>query len=261
MKTSLCAFCLACAILCAPSPAAAEAGMTGEEIVRQYKMIADYHSRYLEPSGVILPGLWSNVRKTAFTKDAIVLAALSRGYPNCRAVSKQELTEIIRRFYPEVNDVQQARHLASQKGWYVESGTRGDIASKGLRPGEYLLKTLERPYPGFAADRREASADFDALKRQYDCRCACCGSKEGEPHRYSKSVRTVLQQGHMDPSRPLSADNMIPQCEICNRADRNWWVYDKRGRVVGIGCAQVVKRCPRKLKEEIFEMLREELGK
>jgi hypothetical protein len=235
--------------------------MQKEEIIKQYNIISDYHRRFLASKGVLLPGLWSNSQKTAFTKDAIVLVALSRGYPNCQIVTKQELTEIIRQFYPEVNDVQQARHLGRQKGWYIESGTRGDIVSKKLNPGEYLLKTLEQPYPGFTHERREISTDFDTLKKQYDYRCACCGSKEGEPHRYSKSVKTVLHQGHMDPSKPLTPDNMIPQCDICNRPDRNWWIYDKRGRVVGIGNAFVVKRCSRQLKEEIFEMLKDELGK
>jgi len=234
--------------------------MTRNEIVNQYNLISNYHSKYLKASGVQLPGLWTNGARTNFTKDAIVLAALSRGYPNCRIVSKNELTEIIRQYYPDVNDVQQARHLGRQKGWFIESGTRGDIVSRHLSPGEYLLKTLEKPYPGFTHERREISADFEALKAAYDYRCACCGSREGEPHRYSKTVKTVLQQGHMDPTKPLSLDNMIPQCEICNRADRNWWIYDKRGRVVGVGNSFVIKRCSKEMKKEIFLMLKDELG-
>jgi hypothetical protein len=98
----------------------------------------------LSNAGVQLPKLWANDSHTNFTKDAIVLAALSRGYPHCHIVSKEELTHIIREFYPNVNDVQQARHLGRQKGWYIESGTRGDIVSKELRPGEYRLKTLKQ---------------------------------------------------------------------------------------------------------------------
>ena len=234
--------------------------MEKEEIIKQYGIIADYHRRFLSSRGVHLLGLWSNLQKGMFTKNAIVLATLSRGYPHCQIVTKQELTEIIRQFYPDVNDVQQARHLGKQKGWYIESGTRGDIASSKLNPGEYLLKTLEQPYPGFKYERRKSSVNFDILKKQYDYRCACCGSKEGEPHRYSKSVKTVLHQGHMDPSKPLTPDNTIPQCDICNRPDRNWWVYDKRGRVVGIGDAYVVKRCSKKLKKETFEMLKKEIA-
>ena len=38
----------------------------------------------------------------------------------------------------------------------------------------------------------------------------------------------------MDPSKPLEPGNIIPQCEKCNRADRNYWIYDEKGRVVGI---------------------------
>ncbi len=29
---------------------------------------------------------------------------------------------------------------------------------------------------------------------------------------------------------------------ICNRADRNYWVYDERGRVVGVASAKVIER-------------------
>ena len=47
-----------------------------------------------------------------------------------KEVSKQELTDFIRQFYPETNDVQQARHLSKQKGYNIISGTRGDINEK-----------------------------------------------------------------------------------------------------------------------------------
>ena len=234
--------------------------MTKTEIIAQYELVKEYHTKFLAQSGVSLPKLWTNDSKTSFTKDAIVLAALSRGYPNCQVVSKNELTSIMREYYPETNDVQQARHLGRQKGWYIESGTRGDLVSQRLRSGEYLLKTLEEPYPGFTHERREVSADFDALKKSYDYKCACCGSEEGHPHRYIKNVTTVLQKGHMDPAKPLTPENTIPQCEIFNRPDRNWWIYDKYGRVIGIGNAYVIKRCSPEMKKEIFEMLKKEFG-
>lgn len=235
--------------------------MTEKEIREQYKLIKEYHEKYLEGHGVQLPNL---ERNGEFTKDALVLAYLSRNYPDTAIVSKDELTEFIRRFDPKVNDVQQARHLAAQKGWYILSGTRKDNESLGLKDGEYKLKTLEQCYPGFTRQRREFLAGddyFEELKKQYDYRCATCGSKEGEQHRYWKNTKTILQKGHMDPSKPLEPGNIIPQCEKCNRADRNYWIYDEKGRVVGIANEKVVDKCPKSLKIKIYERLKAELEK
>lgn len=235
--------------------------MTDLEIERLYALIKQYHEKYLDKHGVILPNLR---RDGKFTKDALVLTYLAQGYPNTVKVSKDELTDFIRRYDPSVNDVQQARHLAAQKGWYILSGTRKDNESLGLKAGEYWLKNLTEHYPGFTHERREFLAGddyFESLKKQYDYRCATCGSKEGEPHRYWKNTITVLQKGHMNPSKPLEPGNIIPQCEKCNRADRNYWIYDEKGRVIGIANEKVIDKCPKSLKTKIFWRLKEELNK
>ena len=234
--------------------------MTDCEIEAIYALIKEYHEKYLKCHGVQLPNLR---RGDSFTKDALVLVYLTQGYPNTAIVSKDELTDFIRQYDHSVNDVQQARHLAAQKGWYILSGTRKDNESLGLKPGEYQLKNLVEYYPGFTHERREYLAGddyFEELKRQYDYRCATCGSQEGEPHRYWKNTITVLQRGHMDPSKPLAPGNIIPQCEKCNRADRNYWIYDEKGRVIGVANEKVIDKCSKDLKKKIFLRLKEELN-
>lgn len=235
--------------------------MNDDEIIKLYALIKQHHEKYLSKHGVILPSL---KRDGEFTKEALVLTYLAQGYPNTVKVSKDELTQFIRRFYPSVNDVQQARHLAAQKGWFILSGTRKDNESLELKAGEYWLKSLVEYYPGFTHERREFLAGddyFDNLKKQYDYRCATCGSREGAPHRYWKKTITVLQKGHMDPSKPLEPGNIIPQCDKCNRPDRNYWIYDEKGRVIGIANEKVVDKCPRSLKLKIYMRLKEELNK
>ena len=197
-------------------------------------------------------------RGQEYTKDALTLVYLAYHYPDTRIVTKEELTAFIRLYDPNVLDVQQARHLGAQKGWFILSGTRSDNTSVCLHPGEYLLKTLERPYPGFTAERRGACLDDDtweALKRAYGYRCACCGCQEGAPHRYWKNQIVHLQKGHMDPSKPLTADNTIPQCEICNRPDRNYWVYDKKGRVIKIANPKVIDSASELVQRDIYARL------
>lgn len=229
--------------------------LSDQEISELYALICHYHNIYLAKEGVRLPKLR---RGQEYTKDALTLVYLAYHYPDTRIVTKEELTAFIRLYDPNVLDVQQARHLGAQKGWFILSGTRSDNTSVCLHPGEYLLKTLERPYPGFTAERRGACLDDDtweALKRAYDYRCACCGCQEGAPHRYWKNQIVHLQKGHMDPSKPLTADNTIPQCEICNRPDRNYWVYDKKGRVIKIANPKVIDSASELVQRDIYARL------
>lgn len=229
--------------------------MTDKEILETYKLIERNYKQHLEQFGVVLPKLF---RGNNYTKDALTLVYLACGYPNTRIVSKKELTKFIQQYYPNVLDVQQARHLAAQKGWYILSGTRKDLCSSNLRAGEYQLISLEECYPEFTAERRVEIVDTDEwenLKRQYDYRCACCGSKEGEPHRYWKNTLTVLQKGHKDPNKPLVAGNIIPQCEKCNRPDKNYWIYDDKGRVVALANEKIIEQSSPKVQKEVYMRL------
>ena len=226
-----------------------------EAIRLTYELICEYHEKYLKQYGVKLPKLFNGKN---YTKDALTLVYLAQGYPVTRIVSKSELTEFIRLFDASVLDVQQARHLGAQKGWFILSGTRNDNNSVTIAPGEYQLATMEKPYPGFTAARREEVVDGDYwenLKKDYGYRCACCGSKEGEPHRYWSNTITVLQKGHKDPNKPLEPGNIIPQCEKCNRPDRNYWIYDDKGRVVRIANVKVIDNCSKQIQKEMYTRL------
>jgi len=226
--------------------------ITEEAILATYNLLKQYHTLYLANSGVVLPGLKV---KNQYTKNALVLIYLAQDYPNTHLVTKDELTEFVRSFYPKTNDVQQARHLGAQDGWFILSGTRGETE---IPASTYKLVTLEKSYPNFTKERRSCSIndeEWESLKKQYSYKCACCGSEEGKPHRYHPTITTQLQKGHMDPTKPLEVGNIIPQCQICNRPDRNWWKYDKNGRVVGIASVDVVKRCGKVLQQQILKFL------
>lgn len=230
--------------------------MKNEEIVATYKILQEYHNKFLKKRGVVLPNL---KRGDDFTKYALVLVFLARNYPNTSVVTKNELTQFIRQYYKDTNDVQQARHLAAQKGWYIISGTRGDNNSLELNSGEYKLISLEESYPDFTKERREYKEDgdyFESLKKQYGYCCATCGSEEGKPHKHWKNTITVLQRGHMNPLKPLEEGNIIPQCDKCNRADRNYWVYDKKGRVIAIANEKVIDKCSLSIQKKIYERLK-----
>ncbi len=218
-----------------------------------YEKICRCHQRHLKKHGVKLPELKN--RKGNFTKDALVLIYLSRNYPNTKKASKRELTKFIREYYPDTNDMQQARHLGAQKGWRVLAGGRDNIV-RSLKRGEYQLHTLKQPYPNFTCGRRQIK-DFkwSDVKKSYSHRCATCGSKEGMPHFHWPAAKTILQKAHKNPELPLTAENTIPQCQKCNRADRNRRVYDDKGRVVRLAAAHVLARCSESVQKKAYKIL------
>lgn len=225
--------------------------LSDAEIEKQYALVENYHKTYLEMHGVKLPKLH---QKGHYTLDGLVLVYLSLGYPDTKAVTKEELTQFIREYYPNTNDVQQARHLGAQKGFFIASSRRND--KEQLPPGTYKLISLEKIYPNFTSKRRQATLnDWDALKKSYGNRCATCGSKEGSASFMWPNVITQLQKAHMNPNKELSDDNVIPQCQECNRADRNNWVYDKKGRVIQIANALVIQNCDEDVQYEIYKLL------
>ncbi len=232
--------------------------LSENSIISIYKNISDYHDKYLKQYGVKLPNLYNSEGK--FTKDSLVLVYLAYGYPKTRNVTKEELTKFIRSFYPDTNDVQQARHLGAQSGWWIVAGGRDNIVLN-IKRGTYQLYTLEQPYPGFKKGHRIAQIDnWEEIKQKYNYRCATCGSQEGKPHFHWPATKTVLQKAHLDPNKPLVAGNIIPQCQKCNRADRNRWVYDDKGRVIKLADANFVKNFDVEVRRKIYKILYKEFG-
>lgn len=234
--------------------------MTDKEIQDTYDLVKKYHNDHLKTHGVKLPALkWGK----NYTKYALTLVYLAEGYPNTKVVTKNQLTTFLMNYFDDINDVQQARHLGAQYGFYILSGTRGD-SEVGLKDGEYKLSTLETPYPGFTAEKRESNLtddEWESLKKEYGYRCACCGSKEGERHLLWPATITKLQKGHMNPSKPLAKGNVIPQCSKCNQPDKNYWVYDAKGRVIKIANASVVEKSSAEVQKQIYEILKKKFDK
>ncbi len=232
--------------------------VTTEAIEKQYELIKQYYQKFLKKFGVKLPTLRNG--KGELTKNSLVLVYLSFGYPKTRVVSKIELTNFIRKFDPNVPDVQQGRHLAAQDGWWIVSGGRDNIVLK-VPSGYYQLYTLEAPYPDFKQGHRlKEIKGWDELKLKYHNRCATCGSEEGKPHLHWSGTKTSLQQSHLDPRKPLKPGNIIPQCQKCNRADRNRWVYDEKGRVIKLAYAKFVLNFDEDIQQRIYQILNKKYG-
>lgn len=117
---------------------------------------------------------------------------------------------------------------------------------------------MEKPYPAFHGHRVKETEGWEGLKRQYGHRCATCDSKEGEYNIHWPNTITRLQKAHLNLIKPLVPSNIIPQCEKCNRADRNNWVYDERGRVIKLANPIVIKRSNKEIRRKVYKILSEE---
>lgn len=180
-------------------------------------------------------------------------------------MSKEDLTNFLGEYGERPNDVQQARHLGQQKGWYIISGQRRDKECEeyNVKPGEYALISVEKHYPNFTNLKRTdnlSGDEWEFLKKQYNYRCATCGSVEGEPNIHYPNITTQLQKGHKDPNKSLELGNIIPQCDQCNRQDRNNFVYNDKGRVIKIANPQFVLRSDKKIKKTIYDLLKKDYG-
>ena len=150
--------------------------------------------------------------------------------------------------------------MGAQSGWWIVAGGRDNIILN-IKRGSYQLYTLEQPYPLFKKGHRVAdTADWEKIKEKYNFRCATCGSQEGKPQFHWPATKTVLQKAHMDPNKPLVAGNIIPQCQKCNRGDRNRWVYDDKGRVIKLADANFVRNFDKKVREKIYRILYKEFN-
>ena len=227
--------------------------LNDSEIQNIYDSISAHHKKFLDKFGVKMPKLKD--ANGHYIKDALVLVYLARNYPKTRPVSKNELTQFVRNYHPNTPDVQQARHLGAQSGWWIVAGSRENIVLK-VKRGFYQLYKLDEPYPGFTKGHRiSITDDWDEIKKRYNYRCATCGSQENQPHLHWTGTKTVLQKAHMDSTKSLIAGNIIPQCQKCNRGDRNRWVYDDKGRVIKLADAGVIKSCDKDVKLRVYRIL------
>ena len=132
-------------------------------------------------------------------------------------------------------DSLQIRHLGCQNGFNLLKGK--DVGPNGtiVKRSHYMLLNLSKVFNGFCKEKRKEKIDtnnWDELKKEYQYRCVNCGSIENKPMRWNGNQITILQQGHMDPRRPLTNDNVIPQCSFCNQQYKNKAVFNKRGFVI-----------------------------
>jgi hypothetical protein len=229
-----------------------------KELQECYEALKHAHEKHLKPMGVELTAFR---RGGLYTQRSLALIALylRLGQP----VTKRELTNFVRKYVEGEADVQDGRHLANTQGWYVLSTQRNDVGTENWPKDSYGLISITEKYPAFSGHREGTlkSDEWARLMKKFENRCSLCGSEEGKSNLRNKSVITQLQQGHKDPTKPLSLNNCLPQCQECNRPLQQKFIFDDKGRPKAISKADLIFKSPLNIQVEVFNLLKAQFEK
>lgn len=224
--------------------------MSPDEIEKWYKQLKEEYDTNLAQYGVKFPA--ENSIKALW----LIFLRKNKGV----LVHKDTISSFVASVNPKAGKDQQVRHLASD-GWYVlNKGDRFPDKKGGVPSGYHVLVTTESPKPTFLFKSlkragRIAAKDFKQLKVAYGFRCATCGSQEGKPHLLEPDKKTELQQGHKNPHKPLTLENSIPQCQVCNGVYLDDYIFDDKGRIIAVASEKPVLRADKEIREEIKKAL------
>lgn len=232
-----------------------------------HEKITQSYYTFLQPYGV--RALWrDDYKKLDLLQGEDFVNALDRKelqliflyeYIGC-LVHKDMVSAFVRKHIPNAAFDQQVRHLGTQYNWYVlNKGNKIPDKDEVVPSGYNYLVSLETPNPKAVAQAlkragRLAAKTFDELKIAYSNKCATCGMEEGKKDPRDNTV-VSLQQGHMDPRKPLTLSNTIPQCSYCNQTYRDYFRFNEYGRVVAVNNPEILLQSPRDIQDEMIEVL------
>lgn len=232
--------------------------LTTEEIESIYIEIKQNHDLYLKKHNVKMPSL--KTQKGEYNSKALWLVFLYKHQKYF--IHKDLISDFVVSVIPTAAKDQQIRHLA-EDGWYVLN--KGEIVPREnikVPSGYHLLFDISVPKPTFLQSQlkrvgRLGASSFEDLIVVYDNKCATCGAERYKKHpRFPEKV-VELQQGHMDPNKPLTLENTIPQCQICNQTYKDYFVFDNNGYIKKINNPNFVLKSTIDVQHRIFELLKQ----
>ena len=170
------------------------------------------------------------------------------------------ISKFIRKYKPTAALDQQVRHLGTQLFWNVlNRGMKVPDTDIYVPSGYHYLVSIETPNPKVVATAlrragRLMAKNFEELKVVYEGKCATCGREEGKKDTRNGLI-VSLQQGHMNPRKPLTIENTIPQCQYCNQQYRDHFVFNEHGRVIAVNNPLILLKSPKDVQDEMIEVL------
>ena len=217
---------------------------TPDELQIAWLDVRDIHQRFLLKHGVKIP----NTDQYSTHSKSIWLSVLHHYFG--QFVNKNLISDICKRDYPELGHDQQVRHL-KRDGWNLSSEGRGNHKLDPYRPSpEWINEQVRRT-------GRLTASSFQDIKTLYGHCCATCGAREGQPDPRYGSEEVALEQAHQDPNEHSNdPDNILPQCQFCNKAYKNDFVFDNKGRVKAVASTKAVRSASKKVQREILDWLK-----
>lgn len=229
--------------------------MDAKEAQQIFRQIEKDFEKNLKEHKVKLPGYNTNYY------FQLVFLYKNKG----KFIHKDVVSEFVKTMNTKAGSDCQVRQLA-QQGWYVLV-KNDEVPGTTLKTpsGYHTLFTTDEAKPSYllALDKRKSRLEaktFEELKKIYNNKCATCGAVEGKKHPREINKIVVLQQGHMNPRKELTIQNSIPQCESCNGTYKNYFIFNKNGRIISISNPQFVLKSEDDIQREIFLILKEKLN-
>ena len=176
-----------------------------KELLKLDTELRKHYTQYLADQGVTYP--------TIGNKRWYVLMCLFEHYQ--QAISQDDITNWFAKY--EQNYDRQARHLAAD-GWYISSGNIRStrmLVENGLNRTDLKLVDITQPNPIWKKERQTAR-DYHLTENDWNEKLELFRKKRG----CSVCGRHVehYDKGHLDPTKPLEDNNIVPMCVECN----NW---------------------------------------
>jgi hypothetical protein len=237
-----------------------------QEIIDSYNDAKKMYHLHLEGHGVrSFPQLYG--RDGRMTGRGIQIAF---AYHYCgKAFDKEHLAQNVRMLVPGAKGDQQFRHYKA-RGYNIKtSGKSSDrfdrltediygelhAANSKVPSGMYLLVDLIHPHPNYIESKMltRYRGDFSPsifrnMCVDYKFCCSMCGKKSSS-----------LEEGHLDPTKPVTAENIRPLCQICNNYIQDKWMCavhrDGKVRIVAALSVDAIKMSPRTTKVDMMNYL------
>lgn len=242
-----------------------------EEIRKIHSKIVYSYNLYLKDYGVKklwvddIPQDCTDAEFVSFLDAKELQLIFLYKYINC-LVHKDIVSAFVRKYIPNAALDQQVRHLGSQCLWYVlNKGANIPDTDEKVPSGYNFLFSIQIANPIAIASSlkrigRLGARNFNELKMVYSNKCATCGIEDGKKDIRNETI-VVLQQGHMNPRKPLSLDNTIPQCQYCNQTYKDYFIFNEYGRVIAVNNPLILLKSPKPVQDEMINVLLQERQK
>lgn len=225
------------------------------ELEQIFENLKIQHDKYLKNIGVKIPTKFKNGKTNIINKKVLQLCF---AFKNIGCIFHKNQVAKFVAFYHEENTDQQVRHLSSQDGWNILNVDE-DYQGYRLKSGEHVLISTTIPKKSFMyKKRKKVISDKDFEKLNTEKICLTCKIKEGDIQAATGKV-AVIQKGHKDPTKELTPENTMPQCDYCNSVYQDKFVFDDFGRVKSVNSVSYILRHPENFLNDLLIELTKKL--